>query len=82
MKAPQVNDPGFVSQLVFAGGKAAGTPKARFAYLFPNADSSLIQVRLKPGLSDDAQRKDAIAQIRAAVNMQRLAAAQRRAATS
>jgi hydrophobe/amphiphile efflux-3 (HAE3) family protein len=71
LKAPQVNDPGFVSQLVFAGGKAAGTPKARFAYLFPNADSSLIQVRLKPGLSD-AARKDAIAQIRAATNVKDL----------
>lgn len=71
LKAPQVNDPGFVSQLVFAGGKAAGTPKARFAYLFPNANSSLIQVRLKPGLSDGA-RKDAIAQIRAATNLQPL----------
>ena len=59
LKAPQVNDPGFVSQLVFAGGKAAGTPKARFAYLFPNANSSLIQVRLKPGLSDArAQGRD------------------------
>jgi hydrophobe/amphiphile efflux-3 (HAE3) family protein len=68
LKAPQVNDPGFVSQLVFAGGKAAGTPKARFAYLFPNADSSLIQVRLKPGLSDGA-RKDAIKQIRAATQL-------------
>jgi hydrophobe/amphiphile efflux-3 (HAE3) family protein len=68
LEAPQVNNPGFVAQLVFAGGKAAGTPKARFAYLFPNADSSLIQVRLKPGLSD-AARKDAIAQIRAAVKM-------------
>jgi hydrophobe/amphiphile efflux-3 (HAE3) family protein len=71
LKAPQVNDPGFVSQLVFAGGKAAGTPKARFAYLFPNADSSLIQVRLKPGLSD-AARKDAIAQVRAATKMGQL----------
>jgi hydrophobe/amphiphile efflux-3 (HAE3) family protein len=71
LKAPQVNDPGFVSQLVFASGKAAGTPKARFAYLFPNADSSLIQVRLKPGLSDGA-RKDAIAQIRAATKLQQL----------
>ncbi len=71
LKAPQVNDPGFVSQLVFAGGKAAGTPKARFAYLFPNADSSLIQVRLKPGLSD-AARKDAIAQIRAATKVKEL----------
>ncbi|HEV7494009.1 efflux RND transporter permease subunit [Baekduia sp.] len=71
LKAPQVNDPGFVSQLVFAGGKAAGTPKARFAYLFPNADSSLIQVRLKPGLSD-AARKDAITQIRAATKVKEL----------
>ncbi|MCW2985689.1 MAG: hypothetical protein JWR63_3259, partial [Conexibacter sp.] len=68
LKAPQVNDPGFVSQLVFAGGQAAGTPKARFAYLFPNADSSLVQVRLKPGL-DDGARKAAIANIRAATRM-------------
>ncbi|HET6508346.1 MAG TPA: MMPL family transporter [Baekduia sp.] len=68
LKAPEVNDPGFVSQLVFEGGKAAGTPKSRFAYLWPNKDSSLIQVRLKPGLSD-RQRKDAIANIRAATEM-------------
>jgi hydrophobe/amphiphile efflux-3 (HAE3) family protein len=68
LKAPQVNDPGFVSQLVFAAGKKAGTPKARFAYLFPNANSALVQVRLKPGLSD-AERKDAIAQVRAATRM-------------
>jgi hydrophobe/amphiphile efflux-3 (HAE3) family protein len=68
LKPPQLNDPGFIASIVFAGGQAAGTPKARFAYLFPNANSSLIQVRLKPGLSD-AQRKDAIAQVRAAVKM-------------
>jgi hydrophobe/amphiphile efflux-3 (HAE3) family protein len=68
LKAPQVNDPGFVSSLVFAGGKAAGTPKPRFAYLWPNANSSLIQVRFKPGLGDQAQ-KAAIDNIRAAVRM-------------
>jgi hydrophobe/amphiphile efflux-3 (HAE3) family protein len=68
LKAPTVNDQSFVAQLVFAGGKTAGTPKARFAYLFPNADSALVQVRLKPGLSD-AARKDAIAQVRAATRM-------------
>ena len=39
---------------------APRTPKARFAYLFPNARSALIQVRLKPGLND-AQRATAIA---------------------
>jgi hydrophobe/amphiphile efflux-3 (HAE3) family protein len=68
LKAPNINDPGFVAQLVFAAGKKAGTPKARFAYLFPNADSALVQVRLKPGLSD-AQRQDAIAQVRRATAM-------------
>jgi hydrophobe/amphiphile efflux-3 (HAE3) family protein len=68
LKQPQLNDPGFIASIVFEGGKPAGTPKAKFAYLWPNANSSLIQVRLKPGLSD-AQRKDAIGQIRAAVGM-------------
>jgi hydrophobe/amphiphile efflux-3 (HAE3) family protein len=68
LKAPEVNDPGFVAKLVFEGGKPAGTPKSRFAYLWPNKGSSLIQVRLKPGLSDQ-QRKDAIADIRAATEM-------------
>ncbi|HEU4974333.1 MAG TPA: MMPL family transporter [Baekduia sp.] len=68
LDAPTINDPGFVSQLVFQTGKRAGTPKQRFAYLFPNRDSSLIQVRLKPDLSD-AQRRQAIADIRAAAAM-------------
>src|SRR4051812_7573532 len=68
LKQPQINDPGFIAQIVFEGGKPAGTPKAKFAYLFPNADSSLIQVRLKPGLSD-GERQDAIAQVRRAVGM-------------
>ena len=55
---PSVDDPEFVSALVFDGSRGAGTPKARFAYLFPSADSALIQVRLKPGLSD-AEREQA-----------------------
>jgi uncharacterized protein len=65
---PQLNDPNFVSALVFDPSRGAGTPKARFAYLFPNSRSSVIQVRLKETLSD-AQRRDAIMQIRAAVAM-------------
>ena len=44
---PQINDPNFVSALVFDPSRGAGTPKARFAYLFPNRNSSVIQVRLK-----------------------------------
>jgi hydrophobe/amphiphile efflux-3 (HAE3) family protein len=66
--APQLNDPSFVSTLVFEGGKPAGTPKARFAYLFPSERSALIQVRLKPDLSEQ-QRRDAIGLIRQAVAM-------------
>jgi len=66
--APQINDPSFVSALVFDPSRGAGTPKARFAYLFPNRSSSVIQVRLKETLGD-AQRRDAIEQIRGAVAM-------------
>jgi hydrophobe/amphiphile efflux-3 (HAE3) family protein len=63
---PEVNNPEFVSQLVFDASKGPGEPKARFAYLFPSKRAALIQVRLKPGLSD-GERRDAIEHIRAAV---------------
>jgi hydrophobe/amphiphile efflux-3 (HAE3) family protein len=66
--APQLNDPSFVSRIVFDPDKPQGTPKARFAYVFPAKDSALIQVRLRPDLTD-AQRSDAIGLIRRAVAM-------------
>jgi hydrophobe/amphiphile efflux-3 (HAE3) family protein len=66
--APKLNDPDFVYQLVFDPARGARQPKARFAYLFPSADSALISVRLKAGLSD-AQRADAVALVREAVRM-------------
>jgi hydrophobe/amphiphile efflux-3 (HAE3) family protein len=65
---PQINDPAFVSKLVFDDTKAAGTPKGRFAYIFPTKDSGLIQVRMRSGLSEE-QRKTAIKDIRAATRM-------------
>ena len=65
---PSVDDPEFVSALVFDASRGATTPKARFAYLFPSEDSALVQVRLKPGLSDE-QRAEAIALVREAVRM-------------
>ncbi len=65
---PQINDPAFVSRLVFDAAKPAGTPKARFAYIFPGKDAALIQVRLRPELTTP-ERKMAIALIRAAVAM-------------
>ena len=43
-------------------------PKARFAYIFPNKSSALIQVRLRPDLSE-GQRDRAIALVRRAVAM-------------
>lgn len=69
---PNLNDPSFISQLVFDPERPAGTPKARFAYLFPSQDAALIQVRLKPGLTDE-QRRAAIADIREATTMDEFA---------
>ena len=65
---PKLNDTGFVNRLVFDPARAPGTPKAKFAYLFPTPNAALIQVRLKPTLSE-AQRSRAIALIRGAVAM-------------
>jgi hydrophobe/amphiphile efflux-3 (HAE3) family protein len=64
---PSVDNPGFVSNLIFDTSKGPNVPKARFAYLFPSANAALVQVRLKPNLSD-AQRRHSIDQIKAAVN--------------
>ncbi|HEY3020566.1 MAG TPA: MMPL family transporter [Solirubrobacteraceae bacterium] len=65
---PRLNDPSFVSRLVFDPTKPTGSPKPRFAYLFPTKDAALVQVRLKPTLSE-RQRRDAIALVRRAVRM-------------
>ena len=53
---------------MFDQSRGANQPKARFSYLFPTADSALIQVRLKASLSD-AQQANAISWIREAVKM-------------
>ncbi len=70
---PRVDDPSFVSAVAFDPAKPAGTPKRKFAYLFPSkgggpGDTALIQVRLKAGLSE-VQRGVALRDIRAAVAM-------------
>jgi len=67
-RAPSISDQNFISQVVFDATRGANQPKARFAYLFPTADSALIQVRLRSSLSDD-QRAQAISWIRQAVRM-------------
>src|SRR3954462_9448196 len=66
--APQLNDPSFISRIVFDANRPQGTPKARFAYIFPAKDSALVQVRLRPDLTE-GERARAIALIRRAVAM-------------
>jgi uncharacterized protein len=55
---PSIDNPDFVSTLVFdSRAGRVGVPKSRFAYLFPSDNSALIQVRMKPGLSDQERRR-------------------------
>jgi predicted RND superfamily exporter protein len=66
---PSLNDPSFVATLVFDDtAKVPGTPKQRFAYLFPSREAALISVRLKAGTSE-AQRGHTIALVRRALTM-------------
>jgi uncharacterized protein len=53
---PRIDDPNFVSSLVFASG-SVGTPKSRFAYLFPSENAAMITIRLRPDLSDTERRR-------------------------
>jgi predicted RND superfamily exporter protein len=64
---PRIDDPEFVSRVVFDQNKPSGTPKERFGYLFPSADAAQIIVRLRPDLTD-AERHQAIGLFRDAVN--------------
>ncbi len=66
---PSLDDPSFVDALVFDNAaKLPGTPKQRFAYLFPSREAALISVRLKAGASE-AQRARTIALVRRALTM-------------
>jgi uncharacterized protein len=64
---PSITNEEFVATVVFDLSRPRGTPKARLAYLFPNARSAQIVIRLKPGLSE-AERHRAIQLIEAAVD--------------
>ncbi len=62
---PSIDNPSFVSSLLFDTAKGVGVPKARFAYLFPSSRAAVVQVRLRPELSPEA-RSEAIALVREA----------------
>jgi uncharacterized protein len=65
---PSLDDHDFVTSLVFDSSRPAGTPKQRFAYLFPSRNAALVSVRMKAGLSE-VQRTRTIGLIREAVAM-------------
>ncbi len=64
--APSIDNEEFVSTVVFDLSRPRGTPKSRLAYVFPNAKSAQIVVRLKPDLSE-AERHRALELIEATV---------------
>jgi hydrophobe/amphiphile efflux-3 (HAE3) family protein len=63
---PALDNVDFVAQLVFDPSRGVGQPKARFAYLFPSDEAALIQVRMKPTLSE-AEREEAVDRMHDAV---------------
>jgi hydrophobe/amphiphile efflux-3 (HAE3) family protein len=64
--APSIDNEEFVATVIFDFARPRGTPKARLAYLFPNARSAQIVIRLEPDLSE-SERRRAIGLIEAAV---------------
>jgi hypothetical protein len=64
---PSISDQAFLRQIVFGSATGTTKPAARFAYLFPSSDASVIQIRLRAGLGESQQRQ-AIAWIRRAVD--------------
>jgi hypothetical protein len=63
---PSLDDPTYVSTVVFDPAQPPGTPKARFNFLFPSPDAAMITVRLKPDLTQQ-ERERAIGLFRDAV---------------
>ena len=69
---PSLDNIDFVSQLVFDPSRGVGQPKARFAYLFPSDNAALIQIRMKPTLSE-SEREEAVDRMQEAVGHQQFA---------
>jgi predicted RND superfamily exporter protein len=63
---PSIANEDFVATVVFDFSRPRGTPKARLSYLFPNARSAQIVIRLRPDLTQ-AERHRAIGLVEAAV---------------
>lgn len=56
---PSIDNPQFVAQLIFDPTRGSDVPKSRWGYIFPGRNAALIQVRLRPDLTD-GQRAQAV----------------------
>lgn len=63
---PSIDDPSFLSQLVFDTARGPTVPKARFAYLFPSSEAAVVQVRPRPDRSEE-ERAGMVELVRRAV---------------
>jgi hydrophobe/amphiphile efflux-3 (HAE3) family protein len=54
---PSITNEEFVATVIFDLARPRGTPKARLAYLFPNARSAQIVLRLEPDLSQSERHR-------------------------
>jgi hydrophobe/amphiphile efflux-3 (HAE3) family protein len=54
---PSLDNTEFVSQLMFDPSKGVNVPKSKFAFIEPSPQAALIQVRLKPNLTDAQHRR-------------------------
>jgi predicted RND superfamily exporter protein len=61
-----IGDPSFVHQLVFEPVISFDAPKTRFAQFFPSRTSAVVELRPRPGLSED-ERRTAVDLVRQAV---------------
>ena len=78
-RTPSIDRPELrLDALVFDARKPAGTPRRRFAYLFPSREAALVSVRMKAGLSEAAAHAHDRARSASAVAMPQWRLATRR----
>lgn len=56
---PELNNPEFIARLIFDPIQGSDVPKSRWSYIFPSRNAAIIQVRLRPDLTEK-QRAEAV----------------------
>ena len=54
---PSLDDPAFISRVVYGEGGSRSGPKPRLSYLFPNSESAQVVLRLRSDLTDEERAK-------------------------